>query len=229
MWMMAGGAAIGAGASLWSGIEGAKSAAKEADRKRKAEMQGAILSYSAQQESTNMQKAVIREETANAQVEVLRAGAEQNRDVKKEVDKATSTLQASSEGLTSGRSGGRAMMNLQMKGAQAVQDSKTQASNQISAMVDQKDKMTNDLNSKLLGAHQELSGVLSTPSQIYQQNVAALVADTAKAGMSGAMMGSSLSAAGGANATGIQATGATTASSGEFGPGTVWDFSSNKF
>ena len=215
--------------SLASGIMGAKAAAKEANRKRAAEMSSAKYKYSMIEANTNLQKQVLNEQTKNAQIEVLRAGAEQNRDVKKEVDKATSTLQASSEGLTSGRSGGRAMMNLQMKGAQAVHDSKTQASNQISAMVDQKDKMTNDLNSKLLGAHQELSGVLSTPSQIYQQNVAALVADTAKAGMSGAMMGSSLSAAGGANATGIQATGATTASSGEFGPGTVWDFSSNKF
>ena len=217
MWMMAG----MAGLSLASGIMGAKGAAKEADRKRKAEMQSAKLKYGMKEANTNLQKQVLNEKTLNAQKEVLRAGAEQNRDVKKEVDKATSTLQASSEGLTSGRSGGRAMMNLQMKGAQAVHDSKTQASNQISAMVDQKDKMTNDLNSKLLGAHQELSGVLSTPGQIYQQNVAALVADTAKAGMSGASMGASTAAAGGANATGMQATGATTASSGEFGPGTA--------
>ena len=191
-WIAAGVGATTAGLSLWSGIAGAKGAAKEADRKRKAEMRAAHSKYSMKEANVNLQKAVLREETTNAQAEVLRAGAEQNREVKKEVDKATSTLQADSEGLTSGRSGARHMMQLQMKGAQAVHDSNTMASNQISAMVENKDKMTNELNASLMSAHSELSGVLSTPGQIYQQNVAALVAGTVTAGAQGAMMGASI-------------------------------------
>ena len=79
-----------------------------------------------------------------------------------------------------------------MKGSQAVHDSESMASNQIAAMVESKDKMTNSLNASLISAHQELAGVLSTPGQIYQQNVAALVAGTVTAGAQGAMMGASI-------------------------------------
>ncbi len=194
-WIAVGVAGTSAALSLASGIMGAKGAAKEADRKRQAEMDAAKYKYSAKESATNLQKAVLNEQTRNAQIEVLRAGAEQNREVKKEVDKATSTLQADSEGLTSGRSGARHMMQLQMKGAQAVHDSNTMASNQISAMVENKDKMTNELNASLMSAHSELSGVLSTPGQIYQQNVAALVSGTVNSGVQGASAGVSMGSA----------------------------------
>ncbi len=189
------GAAIVGGLSLISGIEGAKAAAKEADRKRKAEMNAAKYQYAAKEAAVNLQKAVLGEQTLNAQVEVLRAGAEQNRTVKKEVQKATSTLQASSEGLTSGKSGARQMMVLQQKGAQAVHDSKTQASNQIAQMAENKDKLNNKLNADLMSSYAQMVGVLSTPGQVYQQNVAELMSNTVGAGIKGGSMGMSLKGA----------------------------------
>jgi len=76
-----------------------------------------------------------------------------------------------------------------VKGSQAVHDSESMASNQIAAMVESKDKMTNSLNASLLSAHAELSGVLSTPGQVYQQNVAGLVAGTVSAAAQGANLG----------------------------------------
>jgi len=224
-WVAVGIGGVTLATSLFSGIEGGKAAAKEADRKRKAEMYAATTQYKMKESNTNLQKAVLREQTLNAQVEVLRAGAEQNREVKKKIQKAASTLQASSEGLTSGRSGGRQMMVLQQKGAQAIHDSKTQASNQIAQMVENKDKLNNKLNADLMSSYAQMVGVLSTPGQIYQQNVAALVGGAVSAGAQGASMGTSLQKSTvGASIGSTQATGATVASSGEFGPGTDWDF-----
>ncbi len=61
-------------------------------------------------------------------------------------------------------------------------------------MVESKDKMTNDLNANLISAHAEMAGVLSTPGQIFEQNVAQLVSGTVTAGLQGALAAKQLGA-----------------------------------
>ena len=181
---MAAGAAVG----MASSIMGAKAAAKEADRRRAAEIAGDKLNYNSTEAAANLMKAQNREYTANMMQEALRAGAAQNQDVREEVTRVGSTLMAQSEGLTSGRSKGRQMVELQVKGNQVLQQSKGQTVNVLNKLVEQQDKTTNDLNNKLLSSWQEMSTVLTTPSAIYQQNPLEVV----QAGISGAQQGASL-------------------------------------
>ena len=183
-------AAIGAMAlmSIGSSIMGGKAAAKEADRRRAAEIAGAKLNYASTEAAANLMKAQNREYTANMMQEALRAGAAQNQDVREEVTRVGSTLMAQSEGLTSGRSKGRQMVELQVKGNQILQQSKGQTVNVLNKLVEQQDKTTNDLNNKLLSSWQEMSTVLTTPGAIYQQNPLEVV----QAGISGAQQGASL-------------------------------------
>jgi uncharacterized protein YicC (UPF0701 family) len=188
MSMMAYAAAAGAVIGAVSSIMGGKAAAKEADRRRAAEIAGAKLNYASTESAANLMKAQNREYTANMMQEALRAGAAQNQDVREEVTRVGSTLMAQSEGLTSGRSKGRQMVELQVKGNQVLQQSKGQTVNVLNKLVEQQDKTTNDLNNKLLSSWQEMSTVLTTPGAIYQQNPLEVV----QAGISGAQQGASL-------------------------------------
>ena len=133
-------------------------------------------------------KAVNREVAGNLIQETMRAGAGQNQDVRDEITRAASTLSAQSEGLTSGRSKGRQMVELQVKGNKALQASKSQTSSMINNITDQMDAKTNELNNKLIAAHQEMATVLSTPGAVYQQNPMEVV----QAGFQGAQAGASI-------------------------------------
>jgi hypothetical protein len=195
------GAGIMGGLSLLSGIGSAKAAAKEADRRRKAEMVSAQQKYAATEASVNLMKAAGREAAYNASLEVLRAEGVQSRDIEDEIQRTTSTVQAQSEGLTSGRSKGREMLEVQIKGRQALEKSEQQGADMISKITTAQDKQSNDLNNKLLSAHQELTSVLSTPGQIYQQNVAGLIGSTISSGIQGAALGASLGGSLGAAST----------------------------
>ena len=93
------------------------------------------------------------------------------------------------------------------EGAKALHDSKSQTAGSINKMVEMQDKQTNDLNNKLLSAHQELTAVLSTPSAVYNQDLASLVGGTATAGFQGYSIGKQLDAS---NATIAAAKGAST-------------------
>ena len=189
---VAGTAGVMATTSLVSGIMGGKAAAKEADRRREAEMKAAKMKFAAEQSSINIMKEAGREASLNAVSEVARAGGAQKQKIKDEVQKATSTSLANSEGVTSGRSKGRDMVSLKIKGNKVVEASKQEEANMISKITEAQDKQTNDLNNKLFGAHQQLTNVLSTPGAIYQQNVAGLVGGTINAGFSGAQLGMGL-------------------------------------
>jgi hypothetical protein len=192
---VAGSAAVMATSSLVSGVLGSKAAAKEADRRRKAEMDAAEAKYSAIESSVNLMKAAGREAAYNASLEVLRAEGVQERELKGDIRETTSTLQSKSEGLTSGRSKGRQMLEVKIKGSQAIERSEQQGADMISQITKAQDKQSNDLNNQLLSAHQELTSVLSTPGEIYHQDVAGLVGNTINAGIKGAMIGSSLAKA----------------------------------
>jgi hypothetical protein len=198
-----------AGSSQVSGILGGKAAAKEADRRRKAEMAAAEAQYSAVESSVNLMKAAGREAAYNASLEVLRAEGVQSREIEGDIQEATSTLQSRSEGLTSGRSKGRQMLEVKIKGRQAIERSEQQGADMISQINKAQDKQSNDLNNQLLSAHQELTSVLSTPGEIYHQNVAGLVGNTVSSAIKGGMLGYAISgAAGGATTT--TTTGAST-------------------
>ena len=181
-------AAAVAGISMASAIQGQRAAAKEADRKREAEILSAQLQYSATESSVNLMKASSREQTANAIQEALRVGADNDREVNSQIQQAASTVMAQSEGLTSGRSRGRQMISLYMKGNDALQNSKSQTTSVINQMVDKQDQQTNDLNNKLLSAHQQMAAVLTTPGNIYRGSNMAIL----QAGVQGAATGASL-------------------------------------
>jgi len=182
--------AVGVAAvSIISSVKGQEAEAQQADNMRVLEMAGAKVGFASTENSINIMKSANRENTQNAIGEVLRAGAEKDRRVKEELTVVTSKVQASSEGLTSGRSKGRQMVALQVKGNQAVQDSRSETSNMINQITDAQDKATNDLNNKLFSAHQQMATVLSTPGASYRGNQGEIVS----AGISGASAGVSLS------------------------------------
>ena len=182
--------------SMGSSIMGAKAAAKEADRRRAAEIAGAKLNYASTEAAANLMKAQNREYTANMLEEALRAGAAQNQDVREEVTRVVSSLSAQSEGLTSGRSKGRQMIDLQIKGNKALLDSKSQTASMMNKVLENQDKTTNDLNNKLVSSWQEMASVLSTPGAVYQQNPLEVVQAGISGAQQGASLGSSMSQAG---------------------------------
>ena len=194
---MAAGAAVGVASSIMGG----KAAAKQADAKRAAEMAGAKLDYASTESSVNLMKAVNREASFNLAGEALRVGAANNQDVRDEIQKAESTLMAQSEGLTSGRSRGRQMISLQMKGNDALQDSKTQTGTVLNKITEEMDSKTNALNNKLLSAHQQMATILSTPSAVYKQNPMEVVQAGISGAQQGASIGSSMKSAGMFNKT----------------------------
>jgi len=177
--------------SMISSIQGQAAAAREADRKRSAEIAGAKTGFLATQSSVNIMKRANRESSFNAINEALRAGAEQDRIVKAEIEVAGSKLKASSEGLTSGRSVGRQAVSLYVQGNKAVQQSKSQTASVINQITDQQDSMTNELNNRLLTSYQQMTAVLTTPGNIYQGNNGEVLS----AGVQGASSGVSLSSA----------------------------------
>ena len=173
---------------MGSSIMGAKAAAKEADRRRAAEIAGAKLNYASTEAAANLMKAQNREYTANMLQETLRAGAAQNQDVREGVTRVVSTVLSRDEGLTSGRTRGRQMVDLQIKGNRALLDSKSKTTSVMNQLIEKQDKTTNDLNNKLVSAWQEMSTVLTTPGAIYKQNPLEVV----QAGVAGAQQGASL-------------------------------------
>jgi len=173
------GAAVGGAASIF----GARDAAKRQREQIKANRLAAKYKYSSTLDSVNLMKAATREQTANAIAEQVRAGGAAGRDVQDKVQAAAGTVIASSEGLTSGRSKGREMVGLYMKGNKVLQEVKNQTTSAVNQLVDIQDKRTNDLNNALLQSYQEMSAVLSNTGPDLGNNAAGF--------LSGAMGGAS--------------------------------------
>lgn len=182
------GAAVGAVIGIAGAIEGQQMAQAAANKARAQEMQGAKGAYAMTEASVNLQKGANREAAMNAIGELLRVGAAQDNRVKKEIEAVTSTMSASNEGITSGRSKGRQMIALQVKGTQAVLESKSQTAGSISQITDQMDKASNDLNNKLLSDWQQMATVLSTPTAVYHGSNLQII----QGGMAGASQGASI-------------------------------------
>ena len=196
-----------AGISMGSAIMGQRAAAKEADRKRAAEILSAQLQYSATESSVNLMKNSSREQTGNVIQEALRVGAANDRKVGQQVQQVVSKVVAQSEGLTSGRSKGRQMISLYMKGNEALQESKSKTTSMVNQLADKQDQYTNDLNNKLLSAHQQMASVLTTPGNIYQGNNMAILQAGVQGAATGASLGNSFSSFGGASAGAASYTG----------------------
>ena len=127
----------------------------------KAQRKAATLKFSSIESSTNLMKAANLENSLNMTGEALRAGAAKKGETKEAIVEATSTVSAASEGLTSGRSQGRQMVDVHVKGNKLLQKVDTQTRSMVNQITEAQDKMTNDLNNRLIGAHQDLTAVLA--------------------------------------------------------------------
>lgn len=186
---MAAGFGIGmAGLNVVSSIFGNKAAVAQADRARAAEISGALIGYKSKESAINIMKDVNREATTNLIGETLRVGASNSREMKQKVQEVSSTLQAKSEGLTSGRSQGRQMLSLYVKGTKELQSIDNKTTSVINSLVDNQDKKTNELNNKLFSAYNEMATILTTPgSGVRTSDLGVL-----NSGLQGAAAGASL-------------------------------------
>ena len=158
--VLAAGAGMGLlqmGVSLWQQNELNKAKEEAIKAQRKA----ATLKFSSIESSTNLMKAANLENSLNMTGEALRAGAAKKGETKEAIVEATSTVAAASEGLTSGRSQGRQMVDMHVKGNKLLQKVDTQTRSMVNQITEAQDKMTNDLNNRLIGAHQDLTAVLA--------------------------------------------------------------------
>lgn len=186
-----GGAAIGGGAAYLSAEAGAEATRQQIEAQRKA----AKYKYTAVQDSVNIMKGATRESSANAVQEALRAGAAKDTKVQEAITTAASTSLSQSEGLTSGRSKGRQMLSLYIKGNKALQESQTVTTSVINQITDANDAKTNELNNSLLNAHQEMSAILTAASP-YINNTGQILGATFSGMASGISMGSAFKATG---------------------------------
>lgn len=174
-----------------SSIFGARDAAKRQRAQIRANRLAAQYKYSAVADSANIMKAALRESTKNAVTEIVRAGAANVREVGKEVQRAESKLQARSEGLTSGRSKGREMIGVMVKGNELRSQVQNKTTSMINQVVEAQDAKTNELNNRMLQAYQEMSAVLANEGPDLGSNVGGFLSGA----LGGASAGVSLESA----------------------------------
>lgn len=176
---------IGAGVGAISSIWGAKEAAKQQRAQIRANRMAAKYKYSAVLDSTNIMKAALRDSSYNAAQEVLRTGAATGRAAEVEVEGAIGKLQSQSEGLTSGRSKGRQMIDTIVKGNQYKAQVKNQTVSMVNKIIEAQDAKTNELNNRLLNSYQEMSAILANPGPSLGSNVGGFLSGTLGGAQSG--------------------------------------------
>ena len=201
LYMAIGGAIIGGVSSILSADAQAEQMRQQIEANRK----GAKFKYTAVEDSVNIMKGATREASLNAVQEALRAGAAQDTKVQEAITKTASTTLAQSEGLTSGRSKGREMLTLYIKGNKALQETKSITTSMVNQITDANDAKTNELNNSLINAHQEMAAVL-TAATPYVNATGQIISGTLGGAAAGASLGASL---GGASAGGAAAGGAS--------------------
>ena len=185
------GAAAVIGTTIFGGVMGAKG---ERDKQRAQQKQQAEAlrleriaarhTYSAKENSVNIMKAVGRENSYNATVEILRTGAEDHRETELAIDVAASKVAADNEGLVSGRSKGRQMMNVYVKGNKILRDTDAKSISIINQITSAQDEQTNQLNNELINAHEQLAATLANRGTNFKNNTA-----VTNAAINGAMSG----------------------------------------
>jgi len=182
------GAAIGGISSIF----GARDAASRQRAQIRANRLAAKYKFSATEDSANIMKAALRESTQNAVAELVRVGAADVKDVDKAITRAASTLAAKSEGLTSGRSKGREMIGLHVKGNEIRQTQQDKTTSMINQVVEAQDAKTNELNNRLLQSYQEMSAVLASEGPDLGSNVGGFLSGTFGGAQSGISLAASI-------------------------------------
>ena len=185
---MLAGAAIGGISSIF----GARDAASRQKAQIRANRLAAKYKFSATEDSANIMKAALRESTQNAVAELARVGAADVKDIDKEITRAASTLQARGEGLTSGRSKGREMIGLHVKGNVIRQKQQDKTTSMINQVVEAQDAKTNELNNRLLQSYQEMSAVLASEGPDLGSNIGGTISGAFSGAQSGIALGASI-------------------------------------
>jgi len=152
---------VGAGLGALGGLWDANARARQIKEQVEAQQQAAKYKYSAIEASTLLANATNREMSMNLTGEALRAGAAKNKEVKLEIDKVASKLQAKSEGLTAGQSAGRQMAALYVGASKALSKVDRGTKSVINKITQTMDDKTNELNMRQIQAYQEMVGVLT--------------------------------------------------------------------
>lgn len=182
--------------SIATSVMGSNAAAETQKNAIKVRRQGARVRFAGLEDSSNLMKAAARESSQNAISEVLRVGMASETGVKEQIQAEASTSLARGEGLTSGNTAGREMVSLYVKGNKALQESKSKTSSYINQIVETQDKVTNDINNKLLQGYQELETILKNQGTSIDGTFRAI-----NAGISGAKAGMSIMASASAAGT----------------------------
>lgn len=179
-----------------------KAAAERADKVREAEVLSAKYQYSSQEHQANVAKAQAREAGINNIAEVLRAGAEQDRAVQLAVKTEAGKSLASSEGLTSGRTKGRDLATMYVKGNKVASKASSEVKSMIGQISDNVDKVSNEANVKLINAYQQYVSVLTQPGATFQSSIGGTIGAIGQGAALGASIGSSFGSLGGASTGG---------------------------
>ena len=201
--------AITAVVSLASSLLGSSSAAKAKEKAIRAQRVAAKYKYNGIEDSINLMKATSRESSKNAIGEVLRVGAANVRAVQQEVTKAGSTAISRQEGISSGKTRGRQMIGLYIKGNEAKFDTQDQTTSQIVQIATEQDNYTNELNNKLISAHDEMAAVLSNEGSVMSSGTTNAIS----AGISGVQTGIGIYNAWNSTSTGTTSIGAAAGAS----------------
>lgn len=190
-------AGIAAVVAIGGSIAQSEADADNRDAQIYANRASARAKYASTESSINIMKKVSRESSINAVGEALRAGAASDSKVRSKVQEVASTAASQSEGLTSGRTKGRQMISLYVKGNEALQTNQNKTTSMINQITTKQDEYTNNLNNKLFAAHQDMAAVLAGVGPTIDGTGAAI-----SAGMSGFSSGMSIgSSIGGASAS----------------------------
>lgn len=187
-----------AGASVLGNLYSTQ-AKREADEALiKSQKYTAIAKYSSTEFAANIMKDAARSSAVDAVGEILRVGGAEATKVSLELQKYRSKSIAQSEGLTSGISKGREARAFEIQANKVLSEVKSKTTSEISKILDAKDKVQNDINNKLLAAHNELKTVLA--QKLPKQDFIAEAINLGTTAMAGYSSGASFAESGiGAN------------------------------
>jgi len=140
---------------------------EEERRKRDLELQkkAALMRAAGIEDSTVIMKGMNIEATTNATRELFRASAANIREDRLKIKKVESSLVAKTEGLTSGVSAGRQLLASRVAANKVILKDKSKESGMLVQLLDNKNKVENQLNQKMIDTNFQLQSVLSQKFQ----------------------------------------------------------------
>lgn len=183
-------ALLAMGASIAGDLYSKQSARKAEEKKIKALKTTALRQYASTEDAANIMKGAARSSAIDSVGEILRVGGAETRDTLIEIQKARSTSMAQTEGLTSGISKGRSARAFEIKANKILSQVKSKETSEISKILDAKDKVQNDLNNKLISAHNELQTTLA--QKLPKADLVSDLLSVGTAAMSGYSAGTSI-------------------------------------